>query len=254
VFDESTLVLEGVTLREVVELVVEVLVDLSGGTVLDEETAEDTKTAHPEDLAVNTRISKRSQSSLHIRQFPPNPLSWWCCDCVPGHTSIGGTLPLTETTVAANSSSGGQLPGAGTRVHGDGLADDEAILDELADGLAGVGVGDFADLVGVEPDLALSATDNGGREALLSAEVDPMRRSLSAFDQMCGCGRWEAGAIVPSPSPGLGCLLSITASREECYNCGIARRCGAWSGAVGVLTFSTGGVAVVSIAVVVNEF
>jgi hypothetical protein len=67
VFDESTLVLEGVTLREVVELVVEVLVDLSGGTVLDEETAENTETAHPEDLAVDTRISKRS---LHIPSHP----------------------------------------------------------------------------------------------------------------------------------------------------------------------------------------
>jgi len=149
VFNESTLVLEGVTLGQVVELVVEVLVDLSGGTVLDEETAEDTETAHPDDLA-------------------------W-------HTSVLGTLPLTETTVSANSSSGGQLPGAGTRVHGDGLADDEAILDELADGLAGVGVGDFAGLVGVEPDLALSATDHGGREALLSAEVDPAKHTPSVF-------------------------------------------------------------------------
>jgi hypothetical protein len=68
VFNESTLVLEGVTLAEEVELVVEVLVDLSGGTVLDEETAEDTETAHPEDLAIGIRISKRSQLSLHIRQ------------------------------------------------------------------------------------------------------------------------------------------------------------------------------------------
>lgn len=50
--DEGTLVLEGVTLAEVVQLVVEVLVDLSGGTVLDEKTAEDAETAHPEDLAV----------------------------------------------------------------------------------------------------------------------------------------------------------------------------------------------------------
>jgi hypothetical protein len=55
VFNESTLVLEGVTLREVVQLVVEVLVDLAGGTVLDEKTAEDTKTAHPENLAINPR-------------------------------------------------------------------------------------------------------------------------------------------------------------------------------------------------------
>jgi hypothetical protein len=35
VFNESTLVLEGVTLGQEVELVVEVLVDLSCGTVLD---------------------------------------------------------------------------------------------------------------------------------------------------------------------------------------------------------------------------
>ena len=64
VFNESTLVLEGVTLGQEVELVVEVLVDLSGGTVLDEETAEDTETAHPENLAVDTRISKRPNYSL----------------------------------------------------------------------------------------------------------------------------------------------------------------------------------------------
>jgi hypothetical protein len=66
-------------------------------------------------------------------------------------------------------------------VHGDGLADDEAILDELADGLAGVGVGNLTGLVGVEPDLALSAADNGGREALLCSEVDPIEQALSAF-------------------------------------------------------------------------
>jgi hypothetical protein len=35
VFDESTLVLEGVTLAEMVEFVVKVLVDLARGTVLD---------------------------------------------------------------------------------------------------------------------------------------------------------------------------------------------------------------------------
>ena len=140
VFNESTLVLEGVTLGEVVELVVEVLVDLASGTVLDEKTAEDSEAAHPEDLA--------------------------------GHTSILGTLPLTETTVSANSSGGSQGSGTGTGVCGNRLADDEAIANELADGLAGVGVGDFVNLVGVEPDLALSAADNGRREALLRAEID----------------------------------------------------------------------------------
>lgn len=50
--NQSTLVLESVTLAQVVELVVEVLVDLAGGTVTDEQTTEDTHAAHPEDLAV----------------------------------------------------------------------------------------------------------------------------------------------------------------------------------------------------------
>jgi hypothetical protein len=46
-------VLEGVTLAQVVEFVVQVLVDLAAGTILDEETAENAETAHPDDLAVN---------------------------------------------------------------------------------------------------------------------------------------------------------------------------------------------------------
>lgn len=52
VLNQSTLVLEGVTLAQVVELVVEVLVNLAGGTVADEQTTEDTHAAHPENLAV----------------------------------------------------------------------------------------------------------------------------------------------------------------------------------------------------------
>jgi hypothetical protein len=52
VLNKGTLVLEGVTLGQVVELVVEVLVDLAAGPVLDQQTAEDSQAAHPEDLAV----------------------------------------------------------------------------------------------------------------------------------------------------------------------------------------------------------
>jgi hypothetical protein len=59
VFNKSTLVLEGVTLAEVVQLVVEVLVDLAGSAVLDKKTAEDAETAHPEDLAVCHHVSTR---------------------------------------------------------------------------------------------------------------------------------------------------------------------------------------------------
>jgi hypothetical protein len=84
-------------------------------------------------------------------------------------------------------------------VHGDGLADDEAIGDELADGLAGVGVGDLADLVGVEPDLALTAANNGGGQALLGAKVDPVADAcqcllcwITVCDRFCRPGeRWS---------------------------------------------------------------
>lgn len=48
--NEGTLVLEGVTLGGVVQLVVEVLVDLARGTVLDQKATENPLTAHPEDL------------------------------------------------------------------------------------------------------------------------------------------------------------------------------------------------------------
>ena len=76
--------------------------------------------------------------------------------------------------MATLAAGGVQLAGTGPGVHGDGLADDEAITDELADGLAGVRVGDFVDLVGIEPDLVLAAANDRGGQALLSGEVDPV--------------------------------------------------------------------------------
>lgn len=63
-------------------------------------------------------------------------------------------------------------------MHSNWLSDDQAISDELSDGLAGVGVRDFRDFIGIEPDLSLSAADNAGGEALLGGEVDPMRGRL----------------------------------------------------------------------------
>lgn len=56
--------LEGVTLAQVVELVVEVLVDLARGTVLDEETAENTLATHPEDLAVGKTVLEIASSQI----------------------------------------------------------------------------------------------------------------------------------------------------------------------------------------------
>lgn len=49
----------------------------------------------------------------------------------------------------------------------DGLLDDKAILLELPDVLAGVGVGNFADLVGVQPNLVFATFHDTRRKALL---------------------------------------------------------------------------------------
>jgi len=141
-----------------------VLVYLSAGTVLDEKTAENTETAHPDNLAAESQ-------SEHIQ-----PPEFQTIFIIPRHTSIRSTLPLTETTVSTNSSCGCEFASAGSRVHGDGLADDKAISNELADGLAGVGIRNLAGFIGIKPDLALSATDDGCRQALLSGEVDPIER------------------------------------------------------------------------------
>lgn len=78
--------------------------------------------------------------------------------------------------MSTHSASGVEFTGTGAGVHGDGLADDQAIADQLADSLARVGVGDFAHLIGIEPDLALTAADHGRRKALLGGEVDPIQR------------------------------------------------------------------------------
>ncbi len=65
-------------------------------------------------------------------------------------------------------------------MHSDLLANNETIGHELADCLAGIGVGNFIHLIRVEPNLALAAANDGGREALLGAKVDPRRECRSA--------------------------------------------------------------------------
>jgi hypothetical protein len=82
-------------------------------------------------------------------------------------------VTLTEAAVATDPAGEVQLTRARARVHGDGLLDDEAIGDELADGLPRVGVGDLADLIGVEPDLALTDAQDGRRQPLLGPQVNP---------------------------------------------------------------------------------
>ena len=67
--NQCSFVLEGVTLAQVVELVVKVLVNLTAGTVLDKETAEDTESAHPHNLA--KKIHRQHLRPLFVIFFPP---------------------------------------------------------------------------------------------------------------------------------------------------------------------------------------
>ena len=98
--------------------------------------------------------------------LPPHPLN------LRGHTSIGGTLPLTGTGVTTLALRGEEIASAGTRVDGGGLDDNAAVLDELLYVGAGVGVADLSLLVGIEPDFSLADASDGRGEALLGAEVD----------------------------------------------------------------------------------
>jgi hypothetical protein len=53
--------------------------------------------------------------------------------------------------MSTNSSSSLKITGSRSRVHSNRLANDEAIGDELPNGLAGVCVADLVGLVGVQP-------------------------------------------------------------------------------------------------------
>ena len=136
--DQDVLVLELVTLGAEVELVVDVLVDLLGVTVLLQETSQDTGSAHSDDLG--------------------------------GHTGIAGTLTVTGALVTALALFGLVTLYAGARVHGDLATDDEAVFVELADVLAGVGKSNLGGLIGVNPDSLLTALKNGGGESSLQSE------------------------------------------------------------------------------------
>lgn len=124
--------------------------------------------------------------------------------CVPGHTGILGTLALTQTPVPTDSAGLRELTGTGAGVHDNGLADDKAITDELADGLARVGVGDLGDLIGVEPNLALAAADHGGGKALLGAKVDPVEnKTRSAWSLSQARGDVVREVLFPTPAHGV---------------------------------------------------
>jgi hypothetical protein len=100
-FNEDGLVLEQVTLGAEVEVMVDVLSNLLGIAVLDQEASEDSLAAHPQDL--------------------------------DGHTRVSGTLPLAGAVMSALTLGLLHASDAGTRVHLNLLAHDQTVLHQFAD-------------------------------------------------------------------------------------------------------------------------
>ena len=60
----------------------------------------------------------------------------------------------------------GVFPASSPGMDSHRLPDDQPIFDQLPDLLAGVGIGDFIGLIGVQPDLFATAKDTGGKPLL----------------------------------------------------------------------------------------
>jgi len=134
-FHQHTLVLEHITLALNVELVVEMAIDLLVFSILLQETPED---AHP-----------------------PHP------QLLDGHAGVGRTLALTRARVTALTTRQSVLTRASARVNGLRLLDDQAVLDQTTDVLAGVGIGDLGDFIGIHPDLVPATLQDGSGQPLL---------------------------------------------------------------------------------------
>lgn len=81
--------------------------------------------------------------------------------------------------MSSNSSRSSQFSSSGTRVHRDLFADNKAIGDKFANRLARVRISDFVDFIWIEPNLALTAANDGGSEPFLSAKIDPKQSNPS---------------------------------------------------------------------------
>jgi len=133
--DEDVLVLVHVTLGSEVHLSVLRASDFLGLSVLAEESSENTRSAHPEDLG--------------------------------RHTGVSGSLPSSGTVVTSLTAGG--VPGldSESRVDVGLLLFDDVVLNKFADVLAGVSEFDLIDFGGVNVDTFLSALHDSSCQSLL---------------------------------------------------------------------------------------
>jgi hypothetical protein len=99
-------VLERVTLAQVVEFVVEMLVDLSRGTILDEKPAQNALATHPKNLTkIRTLSASPSTYFNSLSDEVHQRRDSFISDFVPWHPGVLSTFPLTETPVPADPTS-----------------------------------------------------------------------------------------------------------------------------------------------------
>jgi len=139
-FNQDSLVLELVTLGTDVEFVVLVLIDLLLGSIFSEESSKNSLSSDPKDLL--------------------------------GHSGLLGTSSLTVAAMSALSSGLIESSCSSSRVDGGVSSNDDTVSDELSDAHSGVGEGDLAGLVGVEPQSLLSASKDGSSQSLLESQAD----------------------------------------------------------------------------------
>ena len=124
------------------------------------------KTIHHSQVLVNLSSLTVLPQQPPKHALPPHPLH------LRRHTSLGGTLPLSVSSVTALALRSMEITGSCTRVDSGGLNDNTAILDELFDVGTGVGVANLSLLGGVEPDLPFPDASDGGREPLLRPKIN----------------------------------------------------------------------------------
>ena len=104
------------------------------------------------------------QASQDANPTHPQDLEW--------KTGIGGTSTLTRSGVTALALGCVSQGYASAGMHHGWLLNNESISMESSNVATRIGKGNFVNLVGVQPDFALAAFQNVGREAFLEFQGD----------------------------------------------------------------------------------
>jgi hypothetical protein len=137
-FNQDSLVLELVTLGSHVEEVIDMVIDLSLLAVLAKQSTKNSLSSDPQNLG--------------------------------GHTSLSGTSAFTRSHVTALSLGLEVQSNSGARVDGNGLLNDETILNQLSNRLSGVSKSNLAGLIRIQPDTALTALGHRSSKASLKLQ------------------------------------------------------------------------------------